>query len=123
MISSFVLGSHLIELNNPLFPPHHCWYVVLGELLKPHFYPRVPHNPLLHLHLCHCFVDPCCKVTPCWSAHCAMDDSFGNHPRGLQPSDTALERLIKANMNRLTKGGVSSQDVLYLHPKLVNPLN
>ncbi len=52
-----------------------------------------------------------------------MDNAFKNHPCYPQLPEVVLERLIKANVNGLTKGGASSWDVLYLHPKLLYPLN
>ena len=52
-----------------------------------------------------------------------MNDALRNHPRCPQPPKVVLERLIKANVNGLAKGGASSWDVLDLHPKLLDLLN
>ncbi len=64
---------------------------------------------MLHLHFRHCLIYPCCNVQPCWIAP--------------QPPNAVLEWLTKANADGLTEEGASSQNVLDLHPKLLDPVN
>ncbi len=65
----------------------------------------------------------CHNIMPHRSAPCAMNDSYGNHPRCPQPPDVVHEWLLKANIIRLIDGGASSHEVLNLHPELLDPVN
>ncbi len=97
--------------------------LVCIKSLGPQYQPCVPQYSVFHLHVHHCLINSHCIIQPCRSVCRVMNDALRNHPRCPQPPKVILERLIKANVNGLAKGGASSCDVLDLHPKLLDLLN